>query len=89
MWEFWFRRRSSYALTGSIVTVRYKHPRVTPTRGAPSFLNDPEYRSNGIVSLIVAVMWEEKSEPGPPPPVSRAKSREAGLAECALPRGSF
>src|SRR6266849_6255361 len=55
-----------YPPNGSIVTARYKHPRITPTRGAPSFLNDPEYRSNGILSSIVAVMWEEKGEPGPP-----------------------
>ena len=52
-----------YPPNGSIVTARYKHPRVKPTRGAPSFLNDPEYRSNGILSSIGAVMWKEKCEP--------------------------
>ncbi len=58
--------------------VRYNHPRVTPTHGAPSFLNDSEYRSNGILSLIVAVMWEEKSEPGPPPPFTVPSPGKSG-----------
>jgi hypothetical protein len=50
-------------LTGSIVTVRHKHPRATPTRGAPSLLNDFECRSSGILSSIVAARWEEEVNP--------------------------
>jgi len=46
---------SFYPLTGSIVTVRYKPPRVNPTRGAPSFLNDPVDCNSGILSFVDAV----------------------------------
>ena len=56
-----------YPLTGSIVTVRYKPPRVDPTRGAPSFLNVPVYCKSRILSSVDAVKWKENSESAPPP----------------------
>ena len=40
-------------------------PRVKPTRGAPSFLKDADYRSNGTLLSIGSVMWKEKSGPAP------------------------
>ncbi len=46
---------SFYPLTGSIVTGRYKPPRVNPTRGAPSFLSDPVDCNSGILSSMGAV----------------------------------
>ncbi len=54
--SFVFVVPSFYPLAGLIVTVRNKHPRVTPTRGAPSFLNDSKYRNNRILSSIVGIM---------------------------------
>jgi hypothetical protein len=54
-----------YPRNESNVMVRSKRPRVKPTRGAPSLLNDPEHRSSDILSSICAVMWEEKSGPWP------------------------
>jgi len=37
------------------VTVRYKPPHVNPTRGAPSYVNDPVYYNYGILSSMGAV----------------------------------
>jgi hypothetical protein len=55
-----------YLADASIMRVGYKHPRVKPTRGAPWFLNDREYCSNGIFSSTGHVMWKEKCAPRPP-----------------------
>jgi len=44
-----------YPLTRSMVTVRYKPPRVTPTRGAPSFLNDLVDCKSAVLSSMGAV----------------------------------
>src|SRR5882672_6517586 len=53
------------------LVVRSSYPRVKPTRGAPSFLNDLVYYDCGILSSMDAVKRrttekKDKSEPGPP-----------------------
>ena len=57
--------RSFHSLTGSIVTARHEDPRVKPTRRAPSFPNNPEYRSIGILSSMGVITWQEKCESVP------------------------